>query len=55
MIPGKYNGSVLLYNKFIRPYILKYENNIDRAADEVGKFVDKGMLIPTSLGCPLCT
>ncbi|KAL5109803.1 Receptor expression-enhancing protein 6 [Taenia crassiceps] len=41
MIPGRYNGSVLLYNKFIRPYILKYENNIDRAADEVGKFVDQ--------------
>ncbi|KAL5966053.1 Receptor expression-enhancing protein 6 [Taenia solium] len=41
MIPGKYNGSILLYNKFIRPYVLKYENNIDRAADEVGKFVDK--------------
>ncbi|CDS43006.1 Receptor expression enhancing protein 5 [Echinococcus multilocularis] len=41
MIPGKFNGSVLLYNKFIRPYILKYENDIDRAADEVGKFVDK--------------
>ncbi|KAH9282715.1 Receptor expression-enhancing protein 6 [Echinococcus granulosus] len=41
MIPGNFNGSVLLYNKFIRPYILKYENDIDRAADEVGKFVDK--------------
>ncbi|VUZ45174.1 unnamed protein product [Hymenolepis diminuta] len=41
MIPGKYNGSVLLYNRFIRPYILKYENDIDKAADEVGKFVEK--------------
>ncbi|VDO03050.1 unnamed protein product [Rodentolepis nana] len=44
MIPGKYNGSILLYNRFIRPYILKYENHIDKAADEVGRFVDKGML-----------
>lgn len=43
MVPGKYNGSILLYNRFIRPYILKYENDIDKAADEVGKFVEKGM------------
>ncbi|KAM7532812.1 hypothetical protein Aperf_G00000129125 [Anoplocephala perfoliata] len=41
MISGKYNGSIVLYKKFIRPYILKYEDQIDRAADEVGKFVDK--------------
>ena len=47
MTPGKYNGSILLYNKVIRPYVLKYENEIDRAADEVGKFVDKGMLAST--------
>ena len=48
MIPGKHNGSILLYNKLIRPYVLKYENDIDRAADEVGKFVDKGMVGFTS-------
>lgn len=42
-MPGSHNGSILLYNKFIRPYVLKYENDIDKAADEVGKFVDKGM------------
>lgn len=45
MASGKYNGSVLLYSKFIRPYILKYESQIDKAADEVGKFVDQGMFI----------
>uniref|UniRef100_A0A5K3FAJ7 Receptor expression-enhancing protein n=1 Tax=Mesocestoides corti TaxID=53468 RepID=A0A5K3FAJ7_MESCO len=41
MIPGKYNGSILLYNKLIRPYILKYEVQIDQFVDEAGQFVDK--------------
>ncbi len=44
MVPGKYNGSVMLYNKFIRPYILKYESRIDQALDEVGSMAEKGMI-----------
>nr|CAI5839518.1 unnamed protein product [Callosobruchus analis] len=37
MIPTEFNGSLLLYNKIIKPYFLKHHKTID---DTVGKVKD---------------
>lgn len=44
MVPGRCNGSIMLYQKFIRPYVLKYEKEVDSVLDEVGQFADKGTI-----------
>lgn len=33
MAPAAWNGSALIYNKFLRPFVLKYEKDIDEALD----------------------
>jgi len=36
MIPGGYNGSLKIYNSFIRPAFLKHQAKVDKALDEAG-------------------
>jgi len=36
-IPIHNNGSVVLYNKVIRPYFLKHEGDIDQAVNDISK------------------
>jgi len=37
MAPVTNNGAVMLYEKFIRPFILRHESNIDKGIDKVKK------------------
>lgn len=41
MAPISYNGSKLIYNKLIRPWVLKNENKIDEVFGIVSNSVDK--------------
>lgn len=45
MLPGDFNGSVILYRRIIKPYFLKHEGNIDDAIskvkDSATKILDK--------------
>lgn len=36
-IPIQNNGSVVVYNKFIRPYFLKHQGDIDQAVNDLSK------------------
>jgi len=44
-IPIHNNGSVVLYNKFIRPYFLKHEGDIDHAVNDISKKGKKKIFI----------
>ena len=33
MAPAQWNGSAMIYNKLLRPFVLKYEKDIDAALD----------------------
>nr|CAH7745008.1 unnamed protein product [Callosobruchus chinensis] len=51
MIPGSSNGSVILYNKIIRPYFLKHHTVIDNTINSIkenGNFVNGLARSPTS-------
>ncbi|XP_045473541.1 receptor expression-enhancing protein 5 isoform X1 [Harmonia axyridis] len=39
MVPGSLNGSIILYNKFIRSYFLKHQKSVD---DAIEKLVNAG-------------
>ncbi|KAL3308167.1 hypothetical protein Ciccas_013305, partial [Cichlidogyrus casuarinus] len=53
MAPIDNNGSVLLYNKVIKPYVLKYQSQIDKAMnqakDVAGDLSNKGRCLSPSL------
>jgi receptor expression-enhancing protein 5/6 len=34
MVPFPWNGSLTIYNRFIRPFILKHEKQVDKALDK---------------------
>eukprot|EP00918_Siedleckia_nematoides_P079834 GHVU01174940.1.p1 GENE.GHVU01174940.1~~GHVU01174940.1.p1 ORF type:complete len:201 (-),score=33.02 GHVU01174940.1:2142-2744(-) len=34
MVPFPWNGSLTIYNRFIRPFILKHQNKVDQALDK---------------------
>ena len=34
MAPTSWNGSIFLYNKFIRPFILRHEKKVDETLDK---------------------
>lgn len=36
-IPIHNNGSIVVYNKFIRPYFLKHQVDIDQAVNDLSK------------------
>jgi len=40
--PAKWNGSVTIYHKFIRPVVLKYESRIDKAIDRAENLAKEG-------------
>ncbi|VDP90346.1 unnamed protein product [Echinostoma caproni] len=61
MTPTKPNGSIMIYEKLIRPYILKHEKKLDQAfdaaADLAGDFANTGeyfynQKFLTLSGCP---
>jgi len=37
MAPGEWNGSIFVYNRVIRPYLLRYETKIDATLGKAGK------------------
>lgn len=37
--PTDYNGSLVIYHRVIRPYFLKYENQVDNLANSASKLV----------------
>ncbi|XP_018321442.1 receptor expression-enhancing protein 6 isoform X2 [Agrilus planipennis] len=41
MLPSDFNGSLIIYTKFIRPYFLKHEGNIDEAISSASKLLGK--------------
>ena len=41
MAPAPWDGSTTIYNRFVRPFVLKHQVQIDKALDEVNKQVDK--------------
>ena len=49
MVPTNWNGSVTIYHKVIRPFVLKNQERIDAALDEAasaaGKFAQEGKKI----------
>lgn len=40
MAPVSWNGANTLYHKVIKPFVLKYQSQIDKALDKVGEKVD---------------
>ena len=46
MAPFSWNGSEIIYSRFIRPFVLKHQKTIDEAvekvSDEASKIADKG-------------
>ncbi len=43
MAPAAWNGSALIYNKFLRPFVLKYEKDIDEALDRTANLARDAM------------
>lgn len=41
MAPVSWNGSNTLYHRVIKPFVLKYQKDIDKALDKVGQKVDE--------------
>ncbi|ESN91013.1 hypothetical protein HELRODRAFT_104248 [Helobdella robusta] len=39
MIPTSFNGSITIYNKVIRPYVLRYEKTVDSHLDKAKEVV----------------
>lgn len=44
-LPISWNGSHILYYRFIRPFILRHQDRIDSALDGAKKAVDEGMFL----------
>lgn len=42
MAPTSYNGSQIIYYRFIRPFILRYEKKIDSAVDRASEAAREG-------------
>jgi len=34
MVPTSWNGSIVIYRRFIRPFVLKYQDKIDKTLDQ---------------------
>jgi len=43
MAPAAGNGSALIYNKVLRPFVLKYEKDIDEALDRTAGLAREAM------------
>lgn len=47
MVPGKNGGTFLIYNKAIRPFVLKHQDNIEKslgqAKDVIGKVIQDNL------------
>ena len=41
MAPVSWNGANTLYHKVIKPFVLRYQSQIDKALDKVGEKVDE--------------
>ena len=52
MAPSAYNGSQILYFRFIRPFILRYEKKIDSALDRATEAAKEGRYLSCDLECP---
>ncbi|XP_019631960.1 PREDICTED: receptor expression-enhancing protein 5-like isoform X1 [Branchiostoma belcheri] len=37
MAPGSYNGSEMIYQRIIRPFVLRHQDKVDRFIDQAGK------------------
>lgn len=35
MVPGQFNGSIFIYNSFVRPYFLAHHNSIDKSLNNI--------------------
>lgn len=49
--PTEWNGSTTLYYRFIRPFILRHQDKIDKAVDEAKGAFNEGQS-PVSLPLP---
>ena len=42
MVPGKNGGTNIVYNKILRPFVLKHQDNIDKAINQTKDAFGKG-------------
>lgn len=43
MVPAKCNGSIMIYERIIKPFFLKHQTVIDEKMDQAGKIASKVM------------
>lgn len=48
--PTEWNGSTTLYYRFIRPFILRHQEKIDKAVDEAKDALNEGQYPPKAVG-----
>lgn len=41
--PAQWNGSNMIYNRLIRPFVLRYQTKIDKAIDDATEVVKEGI------------
>ena len=44
MVPGKNGGTYLVYNKVLRPFVLKHQSEIDKQIGNAKDALNKGNL-----------
>jgi hypothetical protein len=45
MVPGKNGGTYLVYNKVLRPFVIKHQDQIDKSLGQAREAVGKGMYL----------
>lgn len=48
MIPGKNGGTYLVYNKVMRPFVVKHQDQIDKTIGQAREQFNKGII---SIAC----
>lgn len=45
MIPGVHGGTYIVYNKVLRPFVLKHQNKIDESLNKAKQEIGKGTFL----------
>lgn len=52
MVPTTWNGSLFIYFKFIRPFVLKHQERVDaalgKAAEAAGEAINEGKFVTSN-------
>lgn len=43
MVPGKNGGTYIIYNKVLKPFVLKHQDNIDKTLNQAKDAFGKGL------------